>query len=237
MDQPLSARGGADRVAMLAERFLAVFPSLNSEQRRLAVLLYRLLAEGEPVSPGRLAEAARTSLSSVEAALSGWSGLFYEQGAIIGFWGLSPRPVSKHVLSVEGRTLYAWCAWDALFLPEILGATARVSSVDPESGVEIGLTVSPEAVLESKPKGAAMSILDEPNDQMMADVVTQLCHFIHFFASRETAASWSFRHPGTSVLSLEEGFRLGRLMNRGMFGEALEPPGLARPRPARGAKP
>jgi alkylmercury lyase len=236
MGQPIGASDGADRVAVLAGRFLAVLPSLNSEQRRLAVLLYRLLAEGEPVSPERLAKAARSSVSSVQAVLSGWSGIFYEEGAIIGFWGLSPRPVSKHVLSVEGRTLYAWCAWDALFLPEILLAAARVSSVDPESGAEIGLTVSPEAVLESKPKGAVMSIL-EPNDQMMADVVTRLCHFIHFFASRETAARWSIRHPGTAVLSLEEGFRLGRLKNRGMFGEALDPPGLARPRPARKARP
>jgi len=47
-----------------------------------------------------------------------------------------------HALQFDGRTLYAWCAWDTLFLPELLGRPARVTSTDPVS----------EVILELDPK-------------------------------------------------------------------------------------
>jgi alkylmercury lyase len=34
---------------------------------------------------------------------------------------------------MNDRTLWTWCAWDSLFLPEILGHPARVTSPDPEN--------------------------------------------------------------------------------------------------------
>jgi alkylmercury lyase len=67
----------------------------------------------------------------VKRALAEWGGFFTdEQGHVIGFLGLSIRPM-PHRLTVTGRTLYAWCAFDTLFLPELLGAAAEVESRCP----------------------------------------------------------------------------------------------------------
>ncbi len=38
------------------------------------------------------------------------------------YWGLAIAE-TKHRLEVDGRALYTWCAWDSLFLPEILQRT------------------------------------------------------------------------------------------------------------------
>ena len=59
-----------------------------------------------------------------------------EEGRVFGFRRLTLKPTS-HVLEVDGRTLYAWCAVDTLFLPERLGRPARIRSNSPQSGETI----------------------------------------------------------------------------------------------------
>ncbi|MGH7575101.1 MAG: organomercurial lyase [Longimicrobiales bacterium] len=39
-----------------------------------------------------------------------------------------------HRFEIDARTLGTWCAWDSLFIPELLGEAARVQSTDPETG-------------------------------------------------------------------------------------------------------
>src|SRR5437899_12401298 len=58
----------------LADKIVNAMPKLGSGERRIAVGLYRLLAEGEPVSPERLAETLNLSGSTVRETLSRWPG-------------------------------------------------------------------------------------------------------------------------------------------------------------------
>ena len=44
----------------------------------------------------------------------------------------------SHRFEVAGRTLYTWCAWDSLFLPQILGQEAEVESTCPLTAAEAG---------------------------------------------------------------------------------------------------
>ena len=65
---------------------------------RIALGLYRLLAEGEPVSDERLT--APTGRSASEIA--NWLRVeLDERGRVVAFQGLSLRP-TKHVLAVDG---------------------------------------------------------------------------------------------------------------------------------------
>jgi len=125
-----------------------------------------------------------------------------------------------HRLQVDGRELFAWCAWDTLFLPSILDATAHVESACPTTGETISLVVSPESVVEVSHPGAVVSFL-LPERDFDADVIQSFCHFVHFIASREAGEEWTAEHPGTFVLSLEEAFELGRLVNGLNFPSVL----------------
>src|SRR5216684_4315108 len=90
----------------LADKIVNAMPKLGPGERRIAVGLYRLLAEGEPVSPERLAETLNLSESRVRETLSQWPGVYYDDtGAVIGFWGLA-LPEMSHRFQVDGRTLY-----------------------------------------------------------------------------------------------------------------------------------
>ena len=80
--------------------------------------------------------------------------------------------------------------------------------------------VSPGGVLETSHLAAIVSFL-LPNRDFDADVIQSFCHFVHFFASAEAGQDWTAEHPGTFLLSLEEAFELGRLVNALNFPSAL----------------
>ena len=210
-------------VEFFAAKIQQVFPQLEADSRRVAVILYRLLGGRDSVSRDELAQASGLSVDQVNGILDNWSGVFYEEDRIIGFWGLTSRPLSKHQLHYDGTTAYAWCAWDTLFIPELLGKTVEVNSTDPETGQVVKLTVTPDAVKSVSADEVVMSIL-EPTADMTQDVVAKFCHFVFFFPSREIGEKWAAKNPGTVLLSLDDAFELAKRRNRGQFKEALDLP-------------
>ena len=204
----------------LADKIVNAMPKLGPGERRIAIRLYRLLAEGKPASPGRLAQTLNLSESQVRETLSQWPGVYYDgSGAVVGFAGLALSEM-PHRFQIDGRTLYTWCAWDSLFIPGIIGKTARVESTDPVTNEKISLVVGPQGVKELEPAGTAVSFL-APSRAFDSDVIQSFCHFVHFFGSRKSGDRWSSKHRGTLLLSVEEAYELGQLTNARNFGEAL----------------
>lgn len=194
-------------------------PNLEPEARTFALTLVRLLAEGEPVTTAALAEAAGLDSRFVEELLDGVPGLLRDdRGRIISFLGLSLTE-TPHRLEGGDPTLYAWCAWDTLFLPRLIDRTARVRSACRQTGEPISLTVSPDAVEELSPPSALVSML-VPEDGFGYDVIESFCHHVHFFTRRQAGEAWLAEREGDDafLLTVAEGFRLGRLWTRHLLG-------------------
>jgi alkylmercury lyase len=209
----------SDRLDSLATSLATAVPNFDEH---VALAVYRRLAEGSPAPETDIAECAGAPAERVRELLAAWPGVHLnEQENVIGFWGLTITRLSPtHRLEVEGQTLFAWCAWDTLFLPEILDATARVETACPTTGETIALVVSPEGVLEASHPEAAVSFLT-PEQHFDADVIQSLCHFVHFFASPGAGGAWTGEHPATFPLSLEDAFELGRRVNALNFPSVL----------------
>jgi alkylmercury lyase len=123
----------------LAASIVRCFPSLNVIEQRLSLDLYRLLSEGQPVPRSALAQRLEVPVETVNRILDGWPGVFSDsEQRIVGYWGLSiPGAYNgPHILRANGRTLSAWCAWDTLFLPQLVGHTAEIESASPN---DVGL--------------------------------------------------------------------------------------------------
>lgn len=196
-------------------------PPLEGEERRLALTLIRMLAEGEPVSTAAFAKQAGLDSQAVELLVDGVPGLYRDDaGRVIAFLGISLEE-TPHRFEVDGATLYAWCAWDTLFLPRMIGKAARVRSSCRETGEPIALTVSPDAVEELSPQGAVVSML-VPERGFGADVIESFCHHVHFFADREAGERWRAGRDGDDafLLTVDEAFRLGQLWTGHWLGEA-----------------
>src|SRR6266545_1652704 len=215
-------RTESDRLEALATAVSKAGPEFDQEQQRIAIGLYRRLAEGSPAPTSDVASRVSVAPERVEELLRAWPSVYRdEDGGVIGFWGLTSRRLAPtHRLEVEGLELFAWCAWDTLFLPGILGATARVHSTCPTTSETISLVVSPDGVVETSHPEAVVSFL-LPERDFDADVIQSFCHFVHFFASPEAGEAWTAEHPGTFLLSLEDAFELGRLVNALNFPYAL----------------
>lgn len=195
----------------LAAAINSARPDTDETDMKVVDAIYRLLATGRPVADAEIASAAALSLAKTTKRIGQWPGVFRnEQDEIIGFWGLSIVEMPPHQINVNGQALWAWCAWDTLFLPSRLNATVQVSSVCPVTKQELALRVSPDAIETAEPKEIVVSFL-EPDEAFDANVITSFCHFVHFFATPEAGRKWISEHPGTFLVTLKEAFELGKL--------------------------
>jgi alkylmercury lyase len=172
-----------------------------------------LLAKGKPASPEEIAAASGKPPEEVRAALDQFpSAEWDEQGRIVGL-GLTLRP-TPHRLELEGRTLFAWCALDALVFPLILGRTVSIESPCRGSGEPVHIEVTPAGIEAVEPPSAVVSIVAARD---LASVRSVGCNNTHFFSSPEAASRWLERHPEATILPVEEAFRLGRLIAEGLI--------------------
>jgi alkylmercury lyase len=197
-----------DALDTLAESLAGTFP--GCEDAPLALALLRELAAGEPVVASTLGERAGT-------ALVRWPNLDYDDdGRVVAFSGLSLRPTA-HRFTVGGRQLYAWCAWDTLFLPAMLGQPADVESTCAVTGSGIRLSVDPNGVRQADPQPLWVSFPPAATTST-ADITGTFCCHVHFLATPAAAEHWLKGHPGGSVLDIDDAYELGRRATRCCIG-------------------
>jgi alkylmercury lyase len=209
----------------MAEAIRTAMPHMDATEQRIAIATYRLLAEGEPVTSEAVAQATNNPVGRVEEALNSWPGVYRDdEGRVVGFWGLTiARLDPEYRFLIEGKTSYAWCALDTLFIPALLGKTVTVDATDPVTGERVSLVVDGNGVRDLKPSGAVVSMVipDGPFDY---DVIQSFCHKVLFFASEGAGTRWTAEHAGTTLLSVQEAFELGRGFER-VYPDSFGPRG------------
>jgi len=199
-----------------------LMPRLAMDESIVALEIYKGLAASGTISVAALGDRTGLAHSRIEAIVSPWPGVFRdERRDIVGFWGLTAQPVSKHVLRINGQSRYAWCAWDCLFIPALLGQSLQVSSVCPQTGEPIELIVWPRLVEQVRSDSTVLSILVPDVESCRQDVVSNFCHFVYFFKDGEAARKWTSTRPGAHVITIDQGMELGRMKNERQFGEVL----------------
>lgn len=205
----------------LAQYFITAFPVMDTVEQRLALRLYALLAEGQPVAIERLAQEMAVPEVDVKTVLDSWRGVFYDNlNRVIGFWGMTIKEM-KHHFEVNGKTVFTWCAWDALFIPELLNATANITSQCTTTGNEIRLSVSPHGIESCSPQGVMVSFLTPDEDKLSENIIANFCHYVHFFVSTEAGEQWFASHEGSFLLSLNDAFMVGKKMNAVRYKQSL----------------
>lgn len=225
--EPVAANGnGQERgpvdLEQLAAAIRAARQRFDADEQHVSLALYRLLAEGGPVASEALAERAGVSLARVGGLLDESPEVFRDDGGrVVAFAGLSLAQ-TKHRFEVDGRGLYTWCAWDTLFIPELLGRTAHITSTCPTGGETIELTVTPRGVEGATPDSSVLSMRAPTDCCAGDDLIARFCQHVHFFTTRDAAESWLADEADGFVLSLDQGFELGRLGNHMNFQDALD---------------
>jgi alkylmercury lyase len=169
------------------------------------------LSGGDPVGPEQLATRAALPVADVREFLRSSPAEWDDQGRLVGF-GLTLRQ-TRHRYTTSGRTLYTWCAPDALAFPVLTGEPALVESTCLVTGEAIRVEVAPDGVRAVAPAGAVVSIV--PRDVAVDELRERLCHEQHFFVSSEVAESWRREREDVIVVAVADAFEpLRRLMQR-----------------------
>jgi len=176
---------------------------------RVTVKTIQALAEGNPVSPDRLAELWEMDIDQVRIilnqALAAGRVELDDQGNLFGgILSLNPTP---HRISIGGKELYAWCAYDAIYIPGVVGKSAEITSEDPNTGGLINIFITPSGVARIHPEGTVISVVG-PEADMRGGANSSRCSQMRFFESRDSADRWVQGHSGISVLSVEDGYEV-----------------------------
>lgn len=212
------------------ENFLAAFPTeyinLSNEKQQISAKIYNLLSEGDPVSIEEIAKSLGMDKDHVKSIIDEWAGIYYnDDGNIIGYLGLAVEKMG-HRFKLGEKTLYTWCAWDTLFIPQIIGKTANIESRDPLTKETISLTVTHDGGISAvEPTDAVISFMIPNTEEVRTDVIKSFCHYVHFFESRNSAEEWisqSDKKDEILILSIEDAYTIALRRNEMQLGEILE---------------
>ena len=199
--------------AMLEQK-QALFASSDSVAVHNAI--YRSIAVGEPVSPEYVAKATGYPVEDIAPTfddLRNGGSDFNAEGNLVGFMLSQVR--TRHEFKLNGRDLYTWCAFDALFLPGFLGETAQVRSVCRATGETIQLTISPQGIKNPHPVEAVLSLTVPGVSAACAPgqkggAAGASCSSIDFFVNREVAEDWLGPDTDLAILSLDEAWHVAQ---------------------------
>jgi alkylmercury lyase len=186
----------------------------------LSVTLFRLLGEGRPVSCEALARACGVPLKRTVEMLDQFLPAAVERdadGAIVGFSGLSLEP-TRHRFITAAVGLHTWCAFDALFLPEILGKPAVLVTHCPASAAELMVELAPGKVRSARPADAVLSMVVPNEKAYRENLRAAFCCHVNLFRDAPTFDGWARGRDGIRRVSSRK-----RSCSRGSETHAVTP--------------
>ena len=116
---------------------------------------------------------------------------------------------TAHQFTINGQTLYTWCALDTFLYTALLGQPAAVISHCPVTTQPITLEITPDGITRFLPAASVISLVIP--DGSVADCRrTAFCNHGHFFATAEAGATWLHDHPNGIILTIADAYRLGQ---------------------------
>ncbi len=191
----------------------------------LSVETYRALVAGAPVADQALAARTGLSVTTVASLLARHPASTIERdagGAIIAFNGLSQKPTA-HRFEVDGHALYVWCVFDALFLPQVLAETAKLSANCPMTGEEIEVGIVIDRVDRIEPTGIVMSMVAPERQACRDDLRGAFCNRVSFFRDRNAFARATDGRADVAALDVEEALSLACRRNRLRYPDLVLP--------------
>jgi alkylmercury lyase len=190
-------------------RQLAALIRAQFNLHQLLPHMVRLLSDaGQPVTVEHAAETGGWTVEQVRTELARHPGVDWGgDGRIVGF-GATLRPTPHRFTTSDGRTIYGFCASDALSYPGILARPGRIESTCPSSGQPIRVEITPDHVVLAAPETAVVSRIRP--DNAVADVRAEICALGNFFTSAQAAADWQAHYPHGELVPIAEDFQINR---------------------------
>jgi alkylmercury lyase len=206
LEIPTRDRKTLDTVDHLASRWAGA-------DKALLRPVFPLLAEGRPVSLGRIGKATGASESAIEEALLvGRAGRDF-QGRVTELFGITLTP-TLHRVEVGGVSLFTCCAVIAHMVPGLVEGSATIESVDPENRRIVRVCLGATGTLEWDPPEAVGCLAETKLSDVLADVGTAFCSHAHHFAGSESALRFRQANPARFTMEMPDFHAVGVLLHQ-----------------------
>jgi hypothetical protein len=196
--------------------------ALPAQIRAVHRHVLRLFADtGTAPTPADLAEVAALVGVDADAALRRLAEDDFvavdHEGCLVAAYPFSPTPTA-HVVQVGGVRVSAMCAIDALGIPAMLERDATITSVDPQTGQPVIVTVAGGVAVFDPAETVVVYAATGSGDRSM----DTCCSTINLFADPTSARAWIGAHPGLTATILDQDSALA--LGRDIFGPLLADP-------------
>ena len=198
----------------------AMMPVLTLQQKLLANIIYQTLALGESVSMAMIMK--KLNISTVEAKILVNSLDEIEkdqQSNITGFRGLSLTR-GEFNIQVNNRQLFCWCAFDTLFVADLLSTPCKVIAQCGQSQQALSFTIDRNEIIYGHCESIFMSLALPSKECYQSNLQACFCHYVKFFKSKKLAQTWAQEYSDICILPLQQAFELAKQRNLLFLGYA-----------------
>lgn len=189
---------------------------LGPDKTPLVNRIFRLLAEGAPISSDDVRSAAAELGIDPDIAdelVDSWAERD-AAGHIVGM-GVTYNP-TPHRMRIDGADMWAWCAIDTLIFGILLDKEINVASDAPGGRGTTRIRVSRSGVSMVEPADAVITWPTRERDQIdissTAAIWGTFCHHSFLFPSRAGAEQWAAGRQDIEILPLDDGFAIAQAL-------------------------
>lgn len=143
-------------------------------------------------------------------------------GEIAYAYPFATSPTAHRVRLAGGARPFAMCAIDALGLPSMMDTDAVITSVEPDTGEAVTVTVTGNGHIATwEPATTVVLLASRPGCCSPATSAQTCCGTTNFFTTRARAQAWAAAHPDLRSVVLDQDNALRQGIR--CFGDLLEP--------------
>jgi len=191
-----------------------LLPNLKKEERQISKFLYQKLALGNSVPIETIANELQIPIQDIQVHLKQMAYVEYSAtGEISAYRGVTLNQ-TKHCIFHNNVKIYTWCAFDTLFLADLLVEPVSISSNCPVCGKAIACKVTDRNLTSSKDSDTVMSFIIPNKVDYCEDLQNAFCCKVHFFCNEKCGSEWINLSPEVDFFDLSESLVIAQERNR-----------------------
>ena len=138
-------------------------------------------------------------------------------GEILAYRGVTLNQ-TKHYVFHNNVKIYTWCAFDTLFLADLLVEPVSIFSNCPACGKAISCKVTDRNLISSKDSDIVMSFIIPDKVDFCEDLQNAFCCKVYFFCNQQCGSEWINLSPEIALFNLAESLVIAQERNRQFLG-------------------
>jgi alkylmercury lyase len=202
----------------IVQQLQKLLPKLKKEERQIAKFLYQKLALGRSVAIETIANELQNPMQQIQDYLEQMAYVEYNAvGEISAYRGVTLNQTNHYVFHNKSK-ICTWCAFDTLFLADLLVKPVCISSNCPTCCKAIAFTVTDQDLTSLNDTGIVMSFTFPNKIDYCEDLQNAFCSRVHFFCNEQCGSDWEDLSAEIDFFDLVEALEISRERNRQFLG-------------------